>query len=814
MRKKKLFENCQRTGEKTPSRGHLTGLVWKKPFAGAALSILLAAGLLAGCGAPASSTAPVESSKVASLAPATSSATSSAAEEVTPTSVPAKAELDPSWYVYKTESGVQYIGGTFTEIKVDNQGNALDAVKAAFPLLGIPEETVLESLGEPLKFFDSSVYNFAEKRGGSVVEGSVIKLLVGGDGKVLAINKALGGKTEEVSEPITKEQAEKAVAKMFPKVTFASNISEPLPILITEDGRESNENTVRAAYRVYTDNPGSQVLYGEKPDETNAAEIEKYPYLIHYVSTTGDYLFNLPTRDVVNGELRDQEYNHDVIFEMEGIEPVTVTYKPAKPWKGKEFGEMTLDLVKNSDGDYLLIDTARRIVMCDYEGYYRQKEDQPKFQVRGFESLEDADQEMLVLWGNFARVYDFYKDVVGWKAPDGQGTDTMLLYYAVNQNGEPKDTALYSGSRTYGFETFTFGKGFGDAYALDVMAHEFTHSVTHRSVINTAYLNDQGAINEGLSDVIGYMIDMLTLKEDGGWLMGRNQKTPIRSFSDPERYQQPVTTLGRYFTPSAYLPTVDNDYGGVHGNSSLVTHIAYMLCEKGGMSYEEALRYWLTVDMSLTKETNFNQLAVILPYTLKALGMEKYMDVLTEAIKKVSLAGFPDEVVPGTALADLRIDEAAFDKYFVKTDYPPVSVFLLRYNTSKDMFESTTLNISGDGHFRLPVNAETGETVKAAVLLQHLGTSQSLLYDKDKDVWRDVTEILFTEILGDDAEGKPSGETRGEKFSSYLLSIPEGNYFSMDLTNGFYALDELAANAEESSPEDVSVYDLSLDEEE
>ena len=150
----------------------------------------------------------------------------------------------------------------------------------------------------------------------------------------------------------------------------------------------------------------------------------------------------------------------------------------------------------------------------------------------------------------------------------------------------------------------------------------------------------------------------------------------------------------------------------------------------------------------------------------------------------------------------------------MKTDYPPVSVFLLRYNTSKDMFESTTLNISGDGHFRLPVNAETGETVKAAVLLQHLGTSQSLLYDKDKDVWRDVTEILFTEILGDDAEGKPSGETRGEKFSSYLLSIPEGNYFSMDLTNGFKALDELAANAEESSPEDVSVYDLSLDEEE
>ena len=813
MREKEKFEKRQVMGaEKTPEGRHLTRPSWKKTFRTTALGVLLAASLLAGCGAPAESSKVTTSSMINASSASVPESTPEASEEVAPTSAPAATALDPSWYVYKTEKGVQFLGGTFTKAKVDNQANALEAVREAFPLLGVSEETVLASMGEPLKIFDTSVYEFAEKRGGEVVDGSVIKLLVGGDGTVLAVNSALGGKVEEATEPISKEQAEEIVAKTYQKIAFETNVSEPLPILITEDGRESNENRIRSAYRVYTNNPGSQVLLGETPDAANAAEIEKYPYLIHYVSTAGKYLFYLPARDVVNGELKDQEYDHSAIFEMEGIEPVQVTYKPAEPWKGRQFEEMTLDLVKDSDGKYLLIDPARRIVMCDYKGYYAKTGGQPEFQVRGFESLEDVDQEMLVLWGNFARIYDFYKDVVGWKAPDGKGSDTMLLYYVVDQSGEPKDEALYEGSRTYGFDTFTFGKGFGDAYALDVMAHEYTHCLTRRSMTSNVYYNDQGAINEAMSDIIGYMIDMLTLKEDGGWVVGRYQKNPIRSFSDPELYKQPATMLGRYYTPNAFLPSLENDYGGVHCNSSLVNHIAYLLCEKGGMTYEEALRYWLTVDMSLTKETNFSQLSVILPYTLKVLGMEKYMDVLTEAMKKVSLTGFPEEVVPGTVLMDLKIDADTFKKYYEDEDISPISVLLLLYDKEKDAFESTILNVSGDGHFRLPVKAEKGETVKAAILLQHIGSLQALLFDKDKDVWRDVSDILYTEILTDDSEGQPREEKLEAKFDSYLLAVPEGNYASMDLTKGFAALAEHEANADAEATDDVSYYDLTLDE--
>ena len=95
-----------------------------------------------------------------------------------------------------------------------------------------------------------------------------------------------------------------------------------------------------------------------------------------------------------------------------------------------------------------------------------------------------------MLYSNFSRVYDYYESL-GWKGPDGKGTDTLLLYYYCDENKNPADAAFYEGFRKYGYQIFTFGKGFGDAYTTDVIAHEFTHCVTSVSLVEGDYYHNE-----------------------------------------------------------------------------------------------------------------------------------------------------------------------------------------------------------------------------------------------------------------------------------------------------------------------------------
>lgn len=770
---------------KEEKKGRLLKAQGRKKMLGAAAGILLAACLTVGCGAqgnvPSSTASKTES------AAAQSAQDSSVTSKAQPAPASEPAAPDPSWTVSKSGNAVRYIGGTFTKVTVNSFTTALEAAKEAFPYLGLSEKTELERIGDPLKIFDTSIYCFAEKRNGGIVEGSTLKLIVDGEGKVLAVNSALGGELTETAKAITAKDAEKVVAAAFPNVTFEITGSEPEPILITEDGRDSGRNTIRSAYRVYTDNPGFQKLDGDPIDERNAEDAAIYPYLIHYVSADGNYLFNMPARDVVNGVIPDQQYRHDDIFEMEGIEPVQLSYKPAETWKGAEIpgGELTLDLVRDSEGDYLLLDTKRRIVMCDYSAF--SKENEPEFKIQSFDSLENAEQEMLVLWGRFAMVYDFYQNVVGWKAPDGRGTDVMLLYYVTDKEGNPKDEAYYSGARSYGFDMFSFGRGFGDAYALDIMAHEYTHCLTRRSLNGSFYYNDQGAINEALSDIIGYMIDMQILKEDGGWEIGRYQKKTVRSFTEPTKYEQPETSWGRYFQPNVYLPDLEeNDNGGVHINSSLVNTIAYRLCAEGGMTYEEALRFWLTVDMSLTGQTDFAQLADMLPYTLSALGMDKYAGTLADAIEKSGLrrAEHPESVQPGTALVDLSVDAETFKKYFVDAEKTPVTVFLYAFQVKEESVVPVPLDVDFEGHFRKPVTVEDGEELMFLLFLQDNRSKATLVLDAKEDMWREVS----AEIFGKTKEGQ---DALASLFEKYQMRLKDGDSLSMNLTNGVNALEKM-----------------------
>ncbi|KMM37253.1 M4 family metallopeptidase [Guptibacillus hwajinpoensis] len=205
---------------------------------------------------------------------------------------------------------------------------------------------------------------------------------------------------------------------------------------------------------------------------------------------------------------------------------------------------------------------------------------------------------------NSEQVYDYYLNEHGRNSLDNNGMPIQsVVHYGDNYNN-----AFWNG--TY----MVYGDGDGEFFiplsaSLDVAAHEMTHGVTSNSA-NLIYKFQSGALNEAFSDIFGALID------DSDWEIGEDimapaavadGRTSLRSLSDPSKY--PVGSKyapygnGEGMYPSHmdefYDLPGDLDNGGVHINSSIINHAAYLTAqdigrEKLGDIYYRALTHYLT----------------------------------------------------------------------------------------------------------------------------------------------------------------------------------------------------------------------------
>lgn len=151
--------------------------------------------------------------------------------------------------------------------------------------------------------------------------------------------------------------------------------------------------------------------------------------------------------------------------------------------------------------------------------------------------------------------YDYYQRVFGRDSYDRRGG----IMRAAIEWGE--NNAQWDGFRTW------FDRGF---VTKDVVAHEWTHAVTlYSAALN--YNGESGALNESMSDIFGAMVD----RDD--WLHGADKPSGAsRSLSDPNAYGQP----GKMSDAQLYR-SGDWDCGGVHVNSGIANHAAYLMSEGG-----------------------------------------------------------------------------------------------------------------------------------------------------------------------------------------------------------------------------------------
>ncbi len=170
---------------------------------------------------------------------------------------------------------------------------------------------------------------------------------------------------------------------------------------------------------------------------------------------------------------------------------------------------------------------------------------------------------------NTGAAYDFYLHTFGRDSFDGRGaTVTSVVYFP-----EMADNAAY----LEGVDLLVYGTSSGTANdgmdciscSQDIVVHEYTHAVTAYTA-GLEYRNQPGALSESISDIMAAVAD-----HDGDeWLIGEETGTPVRDMADPTAYDQKAHMDDYNWLSPDYK---DDDNGGVHINSGIPNHAAYLI---------------------------------------------------------------------------------------------------------------------------------------------------------------------------------------------------------------------------------------------
>ncbi len=283
--------------------------------------------------------------------------------------------------------------------------------------------------------------------------------------------------------------------------------------------------------------------------------------------------------------------------------------------------------IYNSGGQYQLRDVTHTGAISTYYDYYGAHV--ISTDPNGDKVWNDNASQKKFVSGHYYTdsTYNYYISTFGRDSYDGAGSDIP-----VNMLPDPGyNNAYWNG------QALNFGEGDGVAYkpfsgALDVVAHELTHAVTeYNGTGGLIYEFQSGALNESFSDVMAAMVD----RDD--WTMGEDialyTTNPfIRSLENPSLKGQP-NTMDQY-----HWLGIDSDNGGVHTNSGISNHAAYIASEMFGLGRSKVEQIWYrTLTTYLTPTTGFHFWAAMTLQATADLYSASDVNAMYNALKLVAL---------------------------------------------------------------------------------------------------------------------------------------------------------------------------------
>lgn len=279
----------------------------------------------------------------------------------------------------------------------------------------------------------------------------------------------------------------------------------------------------------------------------------------------------------------------------------------------------------------------------------------------------EFDIKALRLMSNLQTTYDFYKGVLHI---DGVETSNLTTWIDGFYNND--DSTFCWGNGDYHMPDMMLSFGITDNLSLDTVAHEYTHAVERRRS-QMAYQGESGAIMEALSDIFG---ELTELNAEGicDWKHNGGARDIICPGNSTEGYNRrhPTVYKGNDWWDTS---NISYDHGGVHINSTVVSHAAYLMSESGNgnLRMNELARLWYRAMLMMPSDCDFAECRTLVELAGKSMNLsDSQIQCIQDAFDAV---GIPDE--------------EAVD-YEINTDST-----LCVYGADSDLYADYTIQIEG-----------------------------------------------------------------------------------------------------------------------
>lgn len=421
---------------------------------------------------------------------------------------------------------------SFTDRIISDQFSALAAIGDVADELGIQDINAEFSNCKEDTVSGNTYYRFYQEYEGIPVYGRSVVVTADENGNSLSLSgNYLCADGLDTSPAISEADAIKSADQYYG--SNAEIVSDGLTIY------SFNDHQPELAWKLYV-NSGNTMLCCFISAQTG--ELLKEQSLT-YFNVVEDTSRDIHVYDAQNSTLENQV----IIIDSDG----NIYKKNSKKgcWVNKN--EKPVTITNNGDCFNMIIyDANNNIIGTGGEYAVRLT---TKNIITRLEPADSSSQKAVNVLSGVEDTYNYYETVL--KRHSFDGTFGAIEVCINDYLDGDTDNAKSYGAFNLPVTVLTFGTD--NTLAIDVVAHEFTHSVS-RSIVDWAGNNETDSINEALSDIFGETIESYTTKQEPNW------ENPYRNIRSPGG-----KCISNY---SSYNDSLD-----CHNASTLVSHAAYLM---------------------------------------------------------------------------------------------------------------------------------------------------------------------------------------------------------------------------------------------
>ena len=571
----------------------------------------------------------------------------------------------------------QALSDGFTDRKIEDKESALEAIDDVSETIGIKDVTAVFSECKEDTVLDNTYYRFEQEYHGIPVYGRSVIISADKDGNSLM----LSGNYLDVDGTETKPEIDSSEAVSIVQEKYSEEettiFNEGLTIYSLD------ENTPELTWQVFAENSNMMeycfvsAVSGKIIEELSLCDANS----VESVKASGQDI------DAIEREFASvKEENEYLLKDIErGIHVYDAGGETMYPqWnvtdsnnnvyvrKGKEWFDEAGNKVVVGGENFSCIIKDTRGKTIGKNGIIDLKLIGENLKIAKNSSTVWDDFKAVTVMSRMTAVYDFWKEEFNRRSYD-DNNGLMLVTYNDYLDGKTTN-GYYWGVKNASKAIFRFGTEC--SMGIDMIAHEYTHGV-EKAISNLKGQDESGALKESYGDILGEVIeDWYDNGEFDGscdWIQGdRDLKSPSQS----EGGEYPDTYHG-----SGWKDTNDEwDNGGVHDNSTVISHAAYLMWTGiGGHVAYEALSTKQIAELfyqtlySLPADCTFSEFRTLLQNTANIMWKQGKLSenqywCVSNAMFQVGILPAPAEykVSRDFKLNVYDINKNLYDNYSVK----------------------------------------------------------------------------------------------------------------------------------------------------